>query len=414
MSHNYLSGGMPDEVGSLIHLEKLNISNNRLSGKIPSTLGQCVVLQYLDIQSNFFVGSIPHSFVNLGSIKTMDISLNNLSGEIPEFLTALSSLETLNVSFNNFYGEIPRGGVFDNAGSASILGNDNLCTSVPTGGMTLCSPQLDRKINHNSLVLVLKVVTPLVVVITIILSYIAKIYWRKKVQGNTHLQKLNEQIKKISYEDIVRATNKFSSANLIGSGSFGKVYKGSMQFQEDKVAIKVFNLDIYGAHRSFTAECEAMRNVRHRNLVKVITSCSSVDSSGADFKALMFQYMPNGDLERWLNPRVHEHGERNILTLIQRINIGLDVAFALDYLHNQCACPLIHCDLKPSNIMLDLDMVAYVTDFGLARFLFNSSNTYQDSSTSLACLKGSIGYIPPGEIKNIPTMFVLHKVVQIL
>ncbi|XBI01564.1 hypothetical protein VPH35_130310 [Triticum aestivum] len=384
LSHNYLSGGMPEEVGNLINLNKLSISNNRLSGNIPSTLGQCVVLENLEMQSNFFVGSIPQSFVKLVSIKSMDISRNSLHGKISEFLATLSSLEKLNISFNNFYGEVPKGGVFDNVGAISIQGNDYLCTSVPTGGVYLCSPQVDdKKQKHNLLVLVLKIVMPTVVTI-IILSCIATIYWRKRVQGNTHLQIVNGHIKNISYEDIVRATNKFSSANLIGSGSFGTVYKGTRQFKKDQVAIKVFNLDIYGAQRSFIPECEALRNVRHRNLVKIITSCSSVDSTREDFKALVFQYMPNGNLEI-----------RNILTLSQRINISLDVAFALDYLHNHCAPPLIHCDLKPSNILLDNDMVAYVTDFGLARFLFTTSNAYQDSSASLACLKGSIGYIPP-------------------
>nr|XP_045087419.1 probable LRR receptor-like serine/threonine-protein kinase At3g47570 [Aegilops tauschii subsp. strangulata] len=404
LSHNYFSGGMPEEVGNLINLNKLSISNNRLSGNIPSTLGQCVVLENLEMQSNFFVGSIPQSFVKLVSIKSMDISRNSLHGKISEFLATLSSLEKLNISFNNFYGEVPRGGIFDNADAVSIQGNDHLCTSVPTGGVSLCSPQVDdKKQKHNSLVLVLKIVMPIVVTI-IILSCIAKIYWRKRVQGNTHLQIVNEHIKNISYEDIVRATNKFSSANLIGSGSFGTVYKGTLQFKKDQVAIKVFNLDIYGAQRSFIAECEALRNVRHRNLVKIITSCSSVDSTGGDFKALVFQYMPNGDLEMWLKNKTLGHGERNILTLSQRINISLDVAFALDYLHNHCAPPLIHCDLKPSNILLDNDMVAYVTDFGLARFLFTTSNEYQDSSASLACLKGSIGYIPPGETKRIHNM----------
>jgi serine/threonine protein kinase len=94
----------------------------------------------------------------------------------------------------------------------------------------------------------------------------------------------------------------------------------------------------------------------------------------------------------------------------------LDVAFALDYLHNQCAAPLIHCDLKPSNILLDLDMTAYVTDFGLARFMFTTRSAHQDRSESLACLKGSIGYIPPGEIKHMCStlvMFVLYKLVKI-
>jgi serine/threonine protein kinase len=174
------------------------------------------------------------------------------------------------------------------------------------------------------------------------------------------------------------------------------VYKGSLQFQKDQVAIKIFKLDIYGADRSFNAECEALRNVRHRNLVKIITTCSSVDSIGADFKAIVFQYMPNGNLEKWLHPKGHE-SEKYILTLSQRINIGLDVAFSLDYLHNQCASPLIHCDLKPSNILLDHDMTAYVSDFGIARSLFTTLNAHEDGSTSLAGLKGSIGYISPGE-----------------
>lgn len=113
--------------------------------------------------------------------------------------------------------------------------------------------------------------------------------------------------------------------------------------------------------------------------------------------------MANGNLDTWLHPRAHEHSERKTLTFNQRINIALDVAFALDYLHNQCASPLVHCDLKPSNILLDLDMIAYVSDFGLARCLNNTSNAYEGSSKSLACLKGSIGYIPPGEI----TIFIM-------
>ena len=406
LSHNYLSGGVPLEVGSLINLNKLIISNNRLSGNIPSTLGQCIVLEYLEMQSNFIVGSIPQTVANLVSIKQIDISLNNLSGKIPEFFTSLRTLQDLNLSFNNFDGAVPRGGVFENAGAVSIEGNDYLCTtSIPVEGIPFCSTPVGRKEKHNSLALVIRIVLPAVVLVILVLLCVVIIYWRKRMQEKPHMQESNEHMKKISYEDIVRATDKFSSANLIGSGSFGVVYKGSLNRQKDQVAIKIFNLNIYGADRSFIAECEALRNVCRRNLVKIITSCSSVDSTGKDFKALLFQYMPNGNLEMWLHPKALEHGGRHILTLGQRIKIGLDVAFALDYLHNQCASPLIHCDLKPSNILLDLDMTAYVTDFGLARFMLSTPNAHQDHSTSLACLKGSIGYIPPGETNHIRIMF---------
>ncbi|KAK1610970.1 hypothetical protein QYE76_034643 [Lolium multiflorum] len=397
LSHNYLSGGVPVEVGSLINLNKLSISNNRLSGNIPSTLGHCAVLEYLEMQSNFIVGNIPEAFANLVSIKKIDISHNNLSGKIPEFFTSLSTLQDFNLSFNNFDGEVPRGGVFDNSGAVSIEGNDDLCTtSITTDGIPFCSTRVGRKEKHNSLALVLGIAISTFVLGILILLCVAIICWRKRMREKTHLEESNEHMKKLSYEDIVRATDRFSPANLIGSGSFGVVYKGSLNHPDDQVAIKIFNLNIYGAGRSFIAECEALRNARHRNLVKIITSCSSVDSTGRDFKALVFQYMPNGNLEMWLHPKkALEHGERHILTFSQRIKICLDVAFALDYLHNQCASPLIHCDLKPDNILLDLDMTAYVTDFGLARFIFTTRSAHQDRSASLACLKGSIGYIPP-------------------
>ena len=232
------------------------------------------------------------------------------------------------------------------------------------------------------------------------------------MQAQAHLHQLNKNMKNITYDDIVKATDMFSSTNLIGSGSFGKVYKGSMSLHKDKVAIKIFNLNMYGAHRSFLAECEALRNARHRNIVKIITLCSSVDPTGADFKAIVFPHMLNGNLDMWLNQRAHQHNQRKILTLSQRINVALDLANAMDYLHNQCASPLIHCDLKPNNILLDHEMVAYVSDFGLARFQCTKPSTHKDSSATLAGLKGSIGYIPPGEfIFNLSSfLFVLYRI----
>ncbi|KAK3121214.1 hypothetical protein QOZ80_8BG0648290 [Eleusine coracana subsp. coracana] len=156
------------------------------------------------------------------------------------------------------------------------------------------------------------------------------------------------------------------------------------------------------------AECGTLRNLRHRNLLKVVTLCSSVDLTGKDFKALVFKYMPNGNLEMCLHQKIHEQGPRKILSLTQRITTALDVAFALDYLHNQCSYPLIHCDLKPSNVLLDLDMTACVGDFGLARYLRTSrANEHcNNSSASLARLEGSIGYIAPeyGLSTEISTM----------
>ncbi|CAN1321048.1 Putative receptor-like protein kinase At3g47110 [Linum perenne] len=124
------------------------------------------------------------------------------------------------------------------------------------------------------------------------------------------------------------------------------------------IAVKVLNLQRSGASKSFHAECEALKNIRHKNLVKIVTVCSGVDRQGNDFKAIIYELMANGSLDDWLHPDV-EIDEPTItrsLNFRQRVNIATDVAFAMDYLHNQCSIPVVHCDLKPSNVLLDEDM----------------------------------------------------------
>ncbi|CAL5042157.1 unnamed protein product [Urochloa decumbens] len=388
MSYNNLTGSIPQEVGRLINLGLLNISNNQLSNQIPSTLGQCIVLETLQMEGNFLEGSIPLSLMNLRGIKEMDLSRNNLSGEIPDLFTPLTSLQYLNLSFNDFSGAIPTTGVFANASKVSIEGNKRLCTRTPMLGLPICTEE--HRTKHKSLTK--QIVIPVAVMVTISLSF-CSIVLLKKGSKTTNLRS-NEKVK-VSYEDIIKATNRLSCANIIGSGSFGTVYKGTLENTNNPVAIKVFNLNLYGSSMSFIAECESLRNIRHRNLVKVITSCSTIDSNGDEFKALVFQYMPNGSLDMWLHQRSGMHNHERFLTLHQCISIAADVAFALDYLHKQCGHPLIHCDLKPQNILLDDCMNACVSDFGLARFMHRDHKFGVDNSSSLAGLKGSIGYIAP-------------------
>ena len=199
---------------------------------------------------------------------------------------------------------------------------------------------------------------------------------------------------------LLKATDGFSSTNLIGVGSFGSVYKGNLGEDGSIVAIKVLNIQRQGASRSFISECDAMKNIRHGNLVKIITSCSSVDFQGNDFKALVYEFMPNGSLENWL----HVDLETNVtqveirnLNILQRINMAIDVACALDYLHHHCPMPVVHCDLKPSNILFDCDMTAHVGDFGLAKLLSKLTIPKQSSSIGI---RGTIGYTPLGN-KNL-------------
>jgi len=152
-----------------------------------------------------------------------------------------------------------------------------------------------------------------------------------------------------------------------------------------------------GTDRSFISECQALRNIRHRNLVPILTACSTIDNMGNDFKGLVYRFMPNGSLDTWL----HSPGHGN-LDLSQRLKIIVDVADALQYIHHDCETPIIHCDLKPSNILLDGDMVAHLADFGIARFYLETrSQTVGDSrSTGTINMKGTIGYIAPGNKKT--------------
>ncbi|XP_074581330.1 putative LRR receptor-like serine/threonine-protein kinase At3g47570 [Curcuma longa] len=116
--------------------------------------------------------------------------------------------------------------------------------------------------------------------------------------------------------------------------------------------------------------------------------------------------MPNKSLDRWLHPQLEDDSRENQevsnLSLVQRLNIAIDVTEALDYLHCRCNPPIVHCDLKPSNILLDEGMVAHVGDFGLAKLLPEAiSRSFTDSTNSIG-LKGSIGYVPPEYAEGSP------------
>ncbi|KAL7166762.1 hypothetical protein ACSBR2_037440 [Camellia fascicularis] len=394
--HNYLTGKLPSQVGNLRYLGVLDVSENKLIGEIPTALGSCQLLEFLYMEGNLFEGTIPASFKLLKGIQVLDLSRNNLSGHIPRFLGEFTSIYDLNLSYNKFEGEVPNEGVFKNISAFSVVGNNKLCGGIKELQLPVCPTKVLEKrrkpINHRVIIpLVITLVIVLLLLCLLVIFYLV----RRSRQQSSLTSPLQNQYPKLSYAELLQATNGFSLANLIGEGRYGSVFKGILNSGEQIVAVKVLNLLQRGANRSFLDECEALRNIRHRNLIKIITSCSSIDFKGNDFKALVFKFMSNGSLESWLHQSLSDQQDPKNLNLVQRLNIAIDVASALDYLHHHCETAIIHCDLKPSNVLLDDDLCAHVGDFGLARILSATANisTYQQSSS--IGIRGTVGYVAP-------------------
>ncbi|CAI0416298.1 unnamed protein product [Linum tenue] len=371
LSGNRLSGRIPEEVGNLVNLGQLDLSNNMLSGSIPSSIGRCVRLETINLTGNLFQGSIPSSFRALRGLEVLDLSRNNLSGTLPDFLQEFTSLVTLNLSYNNFQGALSMQGVFGNSTTTLVMGNNELCGGMPEFGLPKCSVESSKKGGLSTVVKIIISVVSCLLGLAALLSFLYFWFLRKKTKdpeaaslftGNTLLGP--------TYNNLLHATDGFSSANLLGAGSYGSVYKGIIAIEDNNkmfVAVKVLNLQHSRAVKSFVAECEVLKNIRHRNLVKLLTVCSGIDFQGNDFKALE-----------------QATGKTKVeLSLLQRLNIAIDVGTALDYLHNESGVPVVHCDLKPSNILLDVNMVGHIGDFGLAKFLPQVElNTPANSMTS--------------------------------
>ncbi|PHU22356.1 hypothetical protein BC332_07463 [Capsicum chinense] len=375
-SSNNMVGSFPPEIGNLKAATKMDLSMNQFSNEIPREIGELQNLAHLSLRHNKLPGSIPDSISNMVGLEFLDLSHNNISGNIPKSLEKLQNLKYFNVSINKLYGEIPSEGPFKNLSNQFFIHNEALCGSSRFSVPPCPTSSKHRSNGKKLLVLFLLLGIALVVIpSTFILLWISYRKGKRAPQQADSLSAITRE--RISYYELIQATDALSESNLIGSGNFGSFYKGALR-SGTAIAVKVFNLQLEAAFKSFDTECEVLCSLRHRNLVKVITSCSNLD-----FKALVLEYMPNGSLEKYL------YSHNYFLDTKQRLSIMIDVACALEYLHHGCSLPVIHCDVKPSNVLLDGDMVAHLSNFGISKLLG------EDQGDLYTKTLATLGYIEP-------------------
>ncbi|CAK9253836.1 unnamed protein product [Sphagnum jensenii] len=345
LSHNQLSGPIPEQLGDLVLVQNLDFSFNSLSGSIPESIGNCSSLLSLIISHNRLEGSIPPQLGNLTKLTQLDLSDNLLSGSIPASLTTISMLSFLNVSDNNLQGLIPNfthQSSNNNITASSFLDNPGLCGVIINKECQSSSHDTRNKILLGAIV-------------------------------GDELQL------RLSAEEILLATGGFGEANIIGRGLTSTIYRGV--YNDVDVAVKrltIFPMDV--AVEPDT-KLETLASVRHNSLVRVVGYCSS-----PEIKALVLEYMPNGSLEKLLHP---SPGAELVQTFNwnARLNVAIGVAQGLAYLHHERAAttPLVHGNVKPSNILFDAKWRARISDFGMSTILA------PDAGAS----GGASGYIPP-------------------
>ncbi|KAJ0786469.1 putative protein kinase RLK-Pelle-SD-2b family [Helianthus annuus] len=191
-------------------------------------------------------------------------------------------------------------------------------------------------------------------------------------------------LKSYTYSELRKATSGFKQE--LGRGSFGTVYKGCIYKGSKTIAVKRLEKVVDEGEREFKAEMQVIGKTHHRNLVRLLGYCAE----GKSERLLVYEYMSNGTLADRLfkSERLPDWSER--------VQIALDVARGILYLHEECESPIIHCDIKPQNILMDDFWTAKISDFGMAKLLMpDQSKTFTDA-------RGTRGYLAPEWQKNVP------------
>ncbi|XWS72505.1 hypothetical protein CRYUN_Cryun02cG0045600 [Craigia yunnanensis] len=391
-SNNFFKGKIPKEITNLSHLTNLFLDGNDFSGELPSEIISWRSLVTLDVSNNKLSGEIPAAIGSLSDLLNLDLSENQISGEIPPEIGNLR-LTSLNLSSNQLVGRIPN--QLDNlAYESSFLNNADLCADDPILKLPDCYSKLrePKKMSSKYLAMILALAIIVSLVILLLTLFLVRDYRRKKRRQYVATWKLTS-FQRLDFSEGNILFN-LTDNNIVGSGGSGKVYRIVINHSGESVAVKkIWNtkkLD-HKLEKEFLAEVEILGNIRHSNIVKLLCCISSEDS-----KLLVYEYMENQSLDKWLHGQKRRSMSgmssvyRAALDWPTRLQIAVGAAQGLCYMHHECPTPIIHRDVKSSNILLDSKFKARIADFGLAKML-----TRHASSHTMSAVAGSFGYLAP-------------------
>ncbi|XP_062209102.1 MDIS1-interacting receptor like kinase 1-like [Phragmites australis] len=407
---NELIGGVPDEIGNCPSLSALDLSSNRLSGAIPASLASCQRLVSLSLRSNRFTGQIPGAIAMMSTLSVLDLSNNFLSGEIPNNFGSSPALEMLNLAYNNLTGPVPATGLLRTINPDDLAGNPGLCGGVlpPCRASSLqasSSGATGLRRSHMK-----HIATGLAIGISAVIVACGAVFLGKQLHQRWY-------VNGGCYDDAIEDDGSgswpwrltafqrlsFTSAevlacikedNIVGMGGMGVVYRADMPHHHAVVAVKklwraagcpeeaatVDGRQDVEAGGEFTAEVKLLGRLRHRNVVRMLGYVSNnLDTM------VLYEYMVNGSLWEALHGR--QKGKM-LVDWVSRYNVAAGVAAGLAYLHHDCRPPVIHRDVKSSNVLLGTNMDAKIADFGLARVMARAHET-------VSMVAGSYGYIAP-------------------
>ena len=446
LSYNSLTGAVPLTLANLSALRELNLQGNNLTSintgvyagwgstlqilnlaenpwnaPIEREIGSLSLLQSLNLSYGGRTGSIPPELGELTQLEFLDLSHNNLTGQVPSALGGMASLISVDVSFNGLTGSLPPQWVKCLVANPALFrGNPGLCMQYDTDNV--CIEGLgaggERLLKLFKRVQVaVGVGVGVVGVASLALGVLAALRFRRRKKPQMELnimpeekitiQNLTKEPLPLTFEQILSATEDMNETQILGKGSHGMVFrvKCPSNYHRPFIAVKKIQFEDVKPtmlHKSFWSEVDTVGQARHRNLVRLLGFLKR-DRVGL----LVYDYVSNGDLFSAL------HDRNGSLPWKARFGIARDIARGLAYLHHDYDAPIVHRDIKSSNVLLDDHLEAYISDFGLAKVLgtLSGPKSYQLSATM--SVVGTCGYIAPGECALCYCLLVFRLIAHV-